>query len=350
MVLDGLEKITPSPMYQQQWNEIKGNALFYRAYAFFNIFQVFAIAYDSTYADLPNLGVSMPLTPSTEIVPPRSTINETYDTIIGNLERALPLVSTTIAAARNKPNKAAVFALLARVYLFKRNYARAGACADSSLRYADKLIDYNSINPTAKFPIAANNVETLYQSSLVNTNNVIQGKKAIPGTIVDTLLFSYYEPNDLRRTIYFAKGPFGPIYYLSYTGNAFPFSGLAADENYLIRAECNARANNINSAMAAIDSLLKYRYVTGTAPHYQPASEKEAIEIILKERRKELAFRGLRWPDIKRLNKEEALEKIVLKRTIKNQPYQLLPSSPNYALPLPDDATRGNIIKQNIRE
>jgi hypothetical protein len=43
-------------------------------------------------------------------------------------------------------------------------------------------------------------------------------------------------------------------------------------------------------------------------------SSDEASQLILQERRKELLFRGLRWIDIKRLNKEGA--GIVLKRKV----------------------------------
>jgi starch-binding outer membrane protein, SusD/RagB family len=350
MALDGLKKITPGALYQQQWNEIKGSALFIRSYAFFNLFQVFAKTYDPAYADQANLGVCMPLTANTEVVPARSTINETCRRITSDLMEALPLVSETVLpSTRNTPNKPAVFALLARVYLFMRNYPQARQFADSSIHYRNKLINYNALNLSARFPIAANNEETLYQSWLITTSNVIQGKIMF-STIIDSVLYSYYEPNDLRLKVYFTRGPNGPVFNTSYTGKTFAFSGLATDENYLIRSECNARLGNTDSAMADLNNLLQHRYLTGTAPQYNITSSKEAIELILKERRKELVFRGLRWPDIKRLNKEEALDKIVPTRFLKGQSLLLLPLSNNYALPLPDDALRENIIVQNERE
>jgi hypothetical protein len=349
LALEGLRNITPGDLHQQEWNEIKGGALFLRSYAFFNLLQVFAMGFDSTYADKKNLGIPMPLKANTETIPARSTINETYHQIINDLDTAVNLVpGAVLPSARNKPNKPAVFALLARIYLSMHNYTQARACADSSLHYQNHLIDYNNPNSPTRYPFAAINEEVIYQSHLISTNNVIQGK-AIPGTIIDSTLYSYYDSNDLRPKLYFTNGPWGPIYNGGYTGKAFAFSGLATDENYLIRAECNARLDHLDSAMADLNRLLQQRYKTGTAPRYTPASKKETIELILKERRKELIFRGIRWPDIKRLNKEEAL-KIVPKRSLKGQSYALLPLSNNYALPLPDDALLENVIIQNERE
>ncbi|HEY8898227.1 MAG TPA: RagB/SusD family nutrient uptake outer membrane protein, partial [Niastella sp.] len=183
LVLDGLKKITPGAVYQQQWNEIKGNALFFRSYALFNLLQVFAKAYDSTTADK-DFGLPIPLEANTEIIPARSSIKETYRRIIADLTEALPLVIPTISPLiRNKPNKPAVYALLARVYLSMRNYSLAMAFADSSLHYQSKLIDYKTLDVDEKYPITATNEETLYQSWLITTSNVIQGK-VVAGVII----------------------------------------------------------------------------------------------------------------------------------------------------------------------
>jgi hypothetical protein len=349
LALDGLKKIAPGALYQQQWNEIKGSALFFRSYSLFNLSQVFAKAYDSTTAEK-ELGVPIPLEANTEIIPPRSSMKETYRRIINDLTEALSLVAVTISPlVRKRPNKPAVFALLARVYLFMRNYTMARACADSSLHYQSQLINYNKIKVDAKYPIAAINEETLYQSWLITTSNVIQGK-IMTGVIIDSVLYKSYDTNDLRKKLYFVTGKNGPIFNTGYSGRTFAFSGLATDEAFLVRAECNARLGNVESAMTDLNWLLENRYKTGTAPSYNITIPKEALNIILKERRKELVFRGLRWLDIKRLNKEEAMEKIVPRRFIHGQPYQLPPSSNNYALPLPDDALREGIILQNERE
>jgi starch-binding outer membrane protein, SusD/RagB family len=67
--------------------------------------------------------------------------------------------------------------------------------------------------------------------------------------------------------------------------------------------------------------------------------------MILLERRKELLMRGLRWMDIKRLNKEN--RNLVLKRIAGSQVFMLLPNDKYYALPLPTDIILNSNLQQN---
>ena len=63
------------------------------------------------------------------------------------------------------------------------------------------------------------------------------------------------------------------------------------------------------------------------------------------ERRKELTKRGVRWIDIKRVNKEGA--NIILKRVEDEGVYTLLPDANFYALPIPDDIIKQTGMPQN---
>tara|TARA_R110002033_G_scaffold36621_1_gene75228 strand:+ start:3737 stop:3916 length:180 start_codon:yes stop_codon:yes gene_type:complete len=58
-------------------------------------------------------------------------------------------------------------------------------------------------------------------------------------------------------------------------------------------------------------------------------------------------WRGLRWQDIRRLNKEGA--GITLTRTLKGENYTLPPNDPRYIFPIPDDEIALSGIKQNVR-
>ncbi|MNN11424.1 SusD family protein [compost metagenome] len=72
------------------------------------------------------------------------------------------------------------------------------------------------------------------------------------------------------------------------------------------------------------------------------------IAKILAERRKELVFRGLRWPDLKRLNIDERY-KIQLKRIVDGKEYLLEPNSLKYVLLIPQDAIDEGKLEQNKR-
>lgn len=342
LVLEGLNKTAPG-IFQQSWNETKGNALFMRSYAFFNLVQIFADAYDNASATTP--GISMPHSTDISVVPARSSLKETYERIITDLTTALPLVSRSVTT-RSLPSKPAVFALLARVYLSKRDYKMAYAMADSCIHLHDSLLDFNTLNRSARFPIPADNKEILYQSWLSSYTNIILGRK---DCMIDTTLYTYYNNNDLRKDIFFFMHTTKkPAFKNNGTGKNFGFSGLAIGEMYLTRAESAARIGDIAKAMEDINKLQEKRYLTSTFNNYSATTYADAINIILRERRKELICRGLRWADLKRLNKEEA--GIVLTRSIDGQTIRLYPKSNHYILPVPDDVLLGGTITQNIRD
>ncbi len=154
--------------------------------------------------------------------------------------------------------------------------------------------------------------------------------------------------NDLRRAIYYHYKPNDSSYLKgSYTGSNFCFGGLATDELYLIRAEGAARDSDATAAMEDINTLLSKRWRTGTFPGYSVASAHEALDTVLLERRKELAFRGLRWTDLRRLNAEGAA--ISLIRVLGTDTINLAPNSDLYVLPIPPDVLSLSTIGPNIR-
>jgi hypothetical protein len=355
VVLDGLGSGLSQDSVTQ-WNALEGSALFLRAFAFYNIAQLFAPAYDSSLLSEP-LGI--PLRLHADINPPssRSTIGQTYQQIIQDLDSAeLFLPAGGPNAYRNRPIRVAAQALLARVYLSMRNYTQAWAYADSALQVYSTLIDYNTLDTTAGQPIGMLNDETLYQASFLEAGNTttpyqlaLVGGNFHPSTRIDTALMQSYDPNDLRRVIYYNYKPPDSSYLKgSYTGNYFPFGGLATDELYLIRAECAARLGDSDSAMRDVNTLLSKRWRMGTFLGYAVASAQEALDTVLLERRKELAFRGLRWTDLRRLNLKGA--NITLTRNLNGTMYTLAPNSDLYVLPIPPDVISLSTIAQNVRD
>jgi starch-binding outer membrane protein, SusD/RagB family len=344
VVLDGLNKVTQTYSNQQQWNNLKGSALFIRAYAFYNLAQVFALPYKTETATT-DLGIPLKLTPNVDEVLKRATLEETYTQILNDLQEAKELLATAITSYLNRPNKPAAYALLARVYLSMGNYDKAGTYADNCLKQYSALIDYNTRDLTTSRPFERTNVETMYQSKITETNVV----KAISNCIVDTLLYSQYAVNDLRRSIFFTVNTAGKIYFKNgYNSSNYCFTGLATDEMYLIRAECRARAGHVDEAMGDLNTLLKQRYKTGTFIPYTAFTATEALDTILIERRKEMPLRGVRWTDIRRLNLEA--RNIIPQRIINNQLYTLPVKSSRYALPIPPDALQMGHYLQNDRE
>lgn len=349
VVLEGLPKVMVDSSNQQDWNALKGAALFMRAYAFYNVAQIFAPAYDSMSAAT-DLGIPLRLTPDINPVSVRSTVKDTYAQIEKDLDEAenlLPVIPPS--ANRNRPSKPAALAMLARMYLSMRAYGRAGSCADSCLELYRSLIDYNSLSTTSVVPFTRLNDETLYQSIFFPTSTQVLRAIFYPSVVVDSMLYGSYAANDLRCQLFYKKNDAGYININgSYGGSIYPFSGLATDEVYLIRAECRARAGDKDGALTALNTLLQTRWVAGTYINFTAVTPMEALDTILLERRKELAFRGLRWTDLRRLNKD-AGRTTTLTRILNGQTYSLAPNSLLYVLPIPPDVIAFTGMPQNPR-
>ncbi|MBB5438504.1 hypothetical protein HDC92_002180 [Pedobacter sp. AK017] len=348
VALEGVNKIGITNANQGQWNTIKGSALFLRAFAFFNLAQVFSPAYGGD-ADINPYGIPLRLTSGIDDATTRSTVKQTYDQIIMDLKQAINLLPEVFQLTnRNRPSKSAAEALLARVYLSMRDYQNAGLYANSSLAFYNKLIDYNSLSITASFPFDILNQEVLYQSNLLTTNQILTNIRINSGYKVEPSILQMYHGNDLRKLLFFSDVGRVKGSYASRTR----FSGLATDELYLIRAECNARASKTTEAMKDLNDLLRTRwkknpdgstsYIDQTANNSQ-----EALSKILLERRKELIFRGLRWIDLRRLNLEG--QNITLSRAVNGVMYSLAPNDPRYVLPIPNDVINLTGIAQNPR-
>jgi starch-binding outer membrane protein, SusD/RagB family len=351
VVLDGLPAISIDDMNRQQWNDIKGSACFIRAYAFYNLAQVFAAAYNGgTAASDP--GIPLRLRSGINAVSTRASVKNTYDQILSDLQQASNLLPKTIPVGNlNRPSKPAALAMLARVYLSMGAYQQAGLYADSCLKAYAILVDFNAVDTIHFHPFTRPNAEILYESHMLTHTQLLDFGSRL---VVDSNLYQSYAPNDLRRVVYYSfnGGSTGlPSLKASYYGGFLPFSGLAVDEIYLIRAECGARMADAKAALADLDTLLTSRWVSGTYTTHTVASTPDPLRLILDERRKELAFRGLRWTDLRRLNKEESAN-ITLYRVLSGTPPimdSLVANDENYVLPIPPDVLALSGIAQNPR-
>jgi len=323
-----------------EWNSIKGQALYHRAKSYHMLLSAFAPAYDET-SSLTALGV--PIRRSTDFNEPsvRPSVAENYNQIIADLKAAIPLLPVMPVHVM-RPSKPAAFGLLARCFLFMRRYEEAEKYADSALALKNQLLDFNTLNAAASFPIAAFNVEVLMENRF-GASSISNARAKI-----DSNLQRSYEANDLRRTVFFKNNNNGSYGFKgSYEGGSAFFSGIATDELYLIKAECLARKNETVAAMEVLNTLLKKRWKVNMFNPLLASNSAEALDRVLTERRKELLMRGLRWPDVKRLNKEG--RNISMMRKLNGETYVLPPNDFRFALAIPEDIVQITGIQQNPR-
>lgn len=339
VVLEGLNKISPTANELKSYNELKGEALFFRAHMFYQLMQVFAPYYNGT-GSKEGLGIPLRLIADISTKASRPKSEEVYNQIIEDLLKAadyLPDQSTY----NTRPSKLAVFALLARVFLTIREFERSLEFAEKCLKIKSDLIDYNTVNNSKFFPFDRNNKEIIFYSVLnfkyLDVLNVYYAR-------IDSSLYSSYSDGDLRKELFFidANSVFGlpndpyMCFRGSYDGGDQLFAGIALDEIYFIRAECYARKGNIGDAMENLNFIMKMRWDNKMQfTPYDAQSSNEALSFILIERRKELLMRGLRWTDIRRLNFEGA--NIIPRRYFNNQEFVLPVNSLHYTLLLPQD-------------
>lgn len=342
LVLEGLSSISRTSTNREQWDAAKGSALFFRARAFFNLAQQFAPPYIEGNAER-ELGMPLRLTSDTQVRTVRKSVHENYTQIIGDLKGAAELLPPA-PVFKTDASKVGAFALLARCYLSMRDYQNALRFADSCLQLHPALLDYNQLNPADNIPFEPFSEEVIHHG----TSRLSSALTYVTYGQVDSALYGLYHPDDLRLKLFFQHNPDGSIGFRGhYTGTAEPFGGLAADEVWLIRAECLARAGESNAALDDLAHLLERRYRTGTFRR-DTLQAANALGLVLTERRKELAFRGLRWTDLRRLNQEEG-RAVTLRRIVDGTEFVLPPNDRRYTLPIPAYILLATGIEQNNR-
>jgi tetratricopeptide (TPR) repeat protein len=257
---------------------------------------------------------------------------------------------------QTQPSKAAAYALLSNVYLSMRNYPLALENATNSLDVYNNLLDYNTLPPAIPYgdPVFGQytNPEVLFHHRRESSIGYLDARG-----IVNIDLYNSYDSDDLRPDIFFSDAA-GNGYQMweNYGGNYYEFfDGLAVDEMYLTRAECYARSGNIDLALNDLNDLLEKRYATDAFVPYNSVdfTTVTATQLVLQERRKELIFRGIRWSDIRRLNKENDPNYAVgpLVRTFEGSTETItLPVNDlRYAFLIPQESIDKSGLKQNPR-
>lgn len=323
MIIDEVDKIVPRDA--QRAHVLKSKALFYRAFHYFTLSQLFCPAYGSA-AEKQRFGLPLKKTADVQEAVERSTVSETYEFILDDLKVAL----NGLGKREDRPFQGSIpaaYGMLARVYLSMGKYEDAGKYADSCLRVYDELMDYNTIDLNQNIPFAQFNKEVIFDAQAIAAVLLERSR----GRVVSELL-DQYDPADLRKKAFFVSNKDGSYAFKgNYTGldNGTLFIGLATDELFLIRAECHARAGRIQEALRDLNSLLSNRYVKSNFVPVSIDQSEELVERILEERRKQLLCRAIRWSDLRRLNLEQGREKI-LTRKMDDKEYTLLPNSDRY--------------------
>jgi starch-binding outer membrane protein, SusD/RagB family len=319
-------------------NQLKGESYFLRAYATHNLVRFFAKPYSEANKSRP--GVILRENKMDNMPKERATLEATYDYITGSLRMAESLMEEDMPGQRVNDNhryagKQAVWALLSRVYLYKGEL-------DSCIFYSDMVInsgkftletaeDYPAFFASAKsgsesiwlipFNKVDDQLEGAVASMIYNGNNCWAEEGATPSLMADMGFGTDRVDIDQRwkyilTDVSVVKNGVNMYYISKFSGqdgsptlSSPVFIRLA--EIYLNRAEAYAKKGDVSSAVADLNVLLENRLIppegeTIDSYLYDEASMagNDIVDVVLTERRIELAFEGHRIFDLLRNGKD----------------------------------------------
>ena len=270
---------------------------FLRALAYFNLARTYG-------------GVPIVLEPSTSGHSAdgikRSTYAETLDQVENDLNKAESLFDTSLPT-RARASIWSVYALKARLYLYRENWAKAE-------EYATKVIDSNLFALTPE-------VKDFYETALSSTSIF----ELVFTTSDKNPIYTYYLPAALGGRLDYV--PYGELvqtlldekvsgkrqqliarqsadsdqYVVQQYGKTDGTSSLPVlrlEEQYLIRAEARAQQEKLDSAADDVNVIRNRAGIT--LIEATTLTKQDVLLVIENERRLELAFDGHRYSDIVR--------------------------------------------------
>lgn len=302
----------------QKKDRLKGEALFLRAFAHFQIARYYMDAYDSD-------GEGMPYIETPDLTPRgRIGMGEYFSKMVSDIRSSIPLLPTSLTD-RNRATRAAAQALLARVALYMNDWATAETAAT-------EVINALPISNTTVFPTIWRDAvlgEVVWQyvrNSGVRIGSLFRSTSSGPSpTQIQTITWrpsnalwdSYDQVNDVRFAAYLkdepslgtASPPRGTRLIQKYAGTGYGTANenvnnakvFRTGEMYLIRAEARAEQNKISGSNSAESDLNELR--ANRILNYVPTTfttRQEVIDSIMYERFRELPYEGHRLWDLKR--------------------------------------------------
>jgi len=289
---------------QDQCTQLKSEAIFIRSLAYFDLVRVFAPSPASS--DSKTLAVPYITAVSDSVIaPPRMALRP----LIDSLEADLKWVQENIGQAGNKFTASADASklLLARIYLYNREYANAYTQAlpltqegnYSLISYEDYPFAFSAEeNSETVFSLAFNKRDFNRTASL----GYFYAKEGYAAYQADDALLDEHTSTDVRLKLFQTTDgtystKFGGKDRIIGTDN-IPI--LRFSEALLIVAES---LNHLGYTSIAVEYMTTFMLTRDPNIAELDVKEAELREIIIKERQKEFAFEGMRFFDLKRLER-----------------------------------------------
>ncbi|WP_442587666.1 RagB/SusD family nutrient uptake outer membrane protein [Pedobacter sp. AW31-3R] len=338
-----------------QRNELIGQAKVLRAFNYYILANYYADTYEEANA---GTKLSVPLILSANIGAPHTqvSIKELYDFMLQDIDQAMPVLKATSATVLH-PNLGSANALKARIFLQMGKYTEALAAANEALKYNDKLFDWNAFYAANKAQIEEpgvyNNSTSPMGFNFVENYYFRHGESNYAGreSAVRTDRATRFETGDSRFASRWKLRTVGAdTYYTSITTGYFNAGGLTTTEVYLIKAECQARLNDVSGAMATLNAVRVTRVFAANYSPLTATTTQQAVKLIQRTKANEMIMSIVPFADARRLNKDPEYATTRTK-TENGKALSLSPGSHLWTMPFPLGAVKnpGNgTIQQNV--
>ena len=326
-----LENIDEAEGPQVERDNIKGQALVYRAFSHFFLVQCFGERYRPGESNT-QLGIIIKTNSSLELLS-RSPVEDAYTLINQDIDEAISLLDGANVTRANKSHISVHVArgMKARVALTQGKWAEAVSYANQVIASSGTALQANTYTTTDQRMSDMSNTEWLWGKYAVQdqggtlrelhafiSNRNVSYNRNTPRAIYNKL-YDKISATDVRKELWFPNAqdptvlprpiipPAGNIRnYMSNKWLLTDDADLCADVAYmrlpeiiLIKAEALARQGQDADAADALYILAKHR---DAAYVLSVNTGVDLIEEIMVQRRIELWAEGFRWFDLKRLN------------------------------------------------
>lgn len=310
-LINGVPDATECTETERQ--EVICGAKVLRTLHLFHANSYFAHAYDPATADS-ELSIPYQTECGLEVTYSQPTQKELFDFIVSELQEVIdnpdvPTMGRTILM----PGKAAAYAMMARVQLHIRNYQQALDAAEKALSFNSELFDwvqfYNeNYEEYYKEWTSAKRIDSPMDRNFCENYYYGTGNTGYPGRYsynsMNLEAADLFETGDHFFKCSYIVEPYSKNFLAPTWYGFYNLGGLRTIEQYLIKAECQARLGNVEGACQTLNTVRKNFFDASTYEDFSTTSADEAIIKVRDFKHTALIHSTVELDDAKRFNRE----------------------------------------------
>ena len=311
-------------------DQLIGESYMLRAYMHFLLVNLFGEPYTAVADPYSVKAIPLKLNTESEDVLPRNTLGEVFDQIISDLDNAERYMNIEQwqTGLHYRFNTVSVDALRSRVYLYMGKWEESLVASRRVLEKRNELSDLSS-----ELPNDFNSAEIIVALEQTMTAAYFRAGK------VNTELWRSYNSADQRRSKYYRQVTASNIQLQKGGSNQYACS-FRTGEIYMNAAEAALETEGEKMAREYLLKVMQSRYTAAYYTQRETAvvemNKEELLTEILAERRRELAFEGHRWFDLRRRERKE------ITKTYLGETFTLNENDSRYTIRIPSDAIAAN--------